>query len=556
MLKNSIYNKVSELILLSRRQRVLSLLAALLLFSAAEKVSAQSFFFFVAFDNKDETPYSLDRPEEFLSSRALERRSFFSVPIDSTDLPVNPHYIETIQNISPSLRVHATTKWLNGATLLVGDSSLMSEVRNLDFVRYSQFTGRNHASAIDPPMSGKLKNNLPANINYGSAQAQIEQVNGTELHRRGYTGENIQIAVIDAGFRTIDTNPAFKTMRDEGRIIEIKDFANPKSDLSNAHNHGTYVLSIMGAKQKKPAYTGTAPDASYLLLRSEAEPGEYLHEPDLWISAIEYADSVGVDIATTSLGYTTFDFPSMNYSHADLDGNTARASIAADIAFSKGILLFNAAGNEGNKTWKHISVPADAKNTITVGAVDDNGIRAPFSAYGPTADGRIKPELVATGLGTSLIYTDGQVFSSNGTSYSTPIVAGMSACLLQAAKELRPTFTLNELKEIIFKSASQYDTPDNYLGYGIPNFEFAYEQLLQSAANNIDDNTRKTGVSKLLIQPGMQSPVIYLPSGKNSAILRLYSAQGVLLLQKELLEYKNIIETRNLPGGVYILHID
>ena len=259
-------------------------------------LGAKSYHFYIQFTDKNNSPYSLSNPSEYLSERALARRAHFNIPVDSTDLPVNPSYVNQLKN--NGLHVHAITKWLNGVTVLLSDSLQINAAQGFSFVKSIEFTGYNFESVVMP-----APRKAPATTyNYGEAFQQIDQLNGQVLHQMGYSGEGIYIAVIDAGFYGANTNPGFKKMRDEGRLLGAKDFVNPQSNIFAEHSHGASVLSAMGS-ELDGTHVGTAPKASYLLLRTETTNGEYLYEPDLWISAAEYADSIGVDITTTSLGY-------------------------------------------------------------------------------------------------------------------------------------------------------------------------------------------------------------------------------------------------------------
>lgn len=527
-------------------------LISLLLFSIAFSVSAQSYFYYVQLKDKNGSPYSLNRPSEFLSERALTRRAHFNIPLDSTDLPVNPHYINQLKQIGA--HVHATTKWLNGVTVLLSDSSKIESVKKLDFVDFVQFTGLTNEVV---PAPNNIKRTKASHYEYGTATTQINQLNGQFLHQQGYLGENIHIAVIDAGFMNVDSNPIFNLLFSENRLLSTKDFVNPFSNIYAEHIHGAYVLSTMAA-EVDGTFVGTAPKASYHLLRTEADAGEYLYEPDLWISAIEYADSAGVDLATTSLGYRVFDDESMNYSYSDLDGNTIRASIAANLAYQKGIFLLNAAGNDGGNSWKYIGVPADAEGVIAVGSVNKDSLYSSFSSIGPAADGRVKPELMAIGQGSAIVYPNGTPFNGNGTSYAAPILAGVSACFLQAAKELAPNLGIKEIQELIFKSAHTYNNPTPQLGYGIPNFEKAYSLLLHSSLKtNYYLPTANKNTFKVVISDNQNGILLNLlpESSMQKRDVNIYSVSGQLLLTTEIINNRVILHNRSLPKGIYILHV-
>lgn len=528
-------------------------LISLILVVFSFSLSAKSYYFYVQLKDKNNSPYSLDKASDYLSERALERRAHFKIPIDSTDLPVNPQYIKAIT--SDEIHVHATTKWLNGVTLMLSDSAKIETVKKLPFVNFVQYTGITYENL--PPLE-KTKQSPTADYDYGVASRQIQQLNGQILHQNGYKGENIHIAVLDAGFLAVDRNPVFSSLISEGRLLGTKDFVNPISDIYAEDVHGAFVLSTMAA-EVDGTYVGTAPKASYHLIRTEAAKGEYLCEPDFWISGIEYADSAGVDLATTSLGYTTFDDASMNYKYSDLDGKTIRASIAANMAFKKGIFLINSAGNEGSNSWRHISVPADADGVITVGSVNKDSVYTSFSSIGPSADGRVKPEIVAIGQASALVSSSGNTMSGNGTSFSAPIMAGVSACFLQAAKSVAPQLSLQEIYEMIFESAHLFDKPSNQLGYGIADFKKAYSMLLSSSLKQVRPSpTSNKNTFKVIIAENQENIVLnllpehYLRKGTIS----LFSVSGQLILQSEIVNNRIILDTKNLQKGVYLIHID
>ena len=506
------------------------------------------YFFYVQFKNKNSTVYSLDNPSAYLSQRAIYRRKLYSIPIDSTDLPVNPNYVSAISNLG--FKIHCSTKWLNGVTVLVKDSTLISKIRKLPYVKFVQYTGITNEDILASP---RQQVSDQTNFDYGVAATQINQLNGSILHVNGFRGENIHIAILDAGFRNVDKNPAFDSLRLENRLLGTMDFVNPSSNIYTEDTHGAYVLSTMAANVPGK-FLGTAPKASYLLIRTEAATGEYLCEPDFWVSGIEMADSAGIDLATTSLGYTEFDNSSMNYKYADLNGKTARASIAASLACKKGMILLNSAGNEGNKSWKYISVPSDAEGVITVGAVTANGTPTSFSSIGPTPDGRVKPELCAMGSGSALISTEGNPAAGSGTSYSCPILAGMTACYLQAARNKSKGLNLDDLKEILFRSGSQYFNPTPQMGYGIPDFEIAYEELKN--IRNVNLNAKKS--VKVLIKAENQILRVRLDEkeGLTSGIARLFTLTGQKIAEQSFNTSDIRLNIERLENGIYILQID
>lgn len=508
--------------------------------------SANEYFFYVQFHNKKGTPYSLDQPERFLSQRAIERRAFFSIPIDSLDLPVSSIYLSTIEQMGAT--VHATSKWLNGATIRLSDTTVMAQIRALQMVQSTQYTGVVYRPNTSSWQHRNRRELYQQTTDAASTTSQIEEMNAQILYERGFKGAGIHIAVIDAGFKNVDSNPGFQKMRDEGRLLGTKDFVNPSSNIYDEHHHGASVLSVMSG-EIADRYIGTAPQASYWLLRTEEANNEYLYEPDLWMSAIEYADSVGVDVATTSLGYSNhFEDSSMNYLHSDLNGKTIRASIAAEIATQKGMLLLCSAGNDGSSSWGKISVPSDAKGVICVGAVDSDSLVANFSSYGPSADGRVKPELCARGVSTTIINTTGRITAANGTSFSAPLLAGAMACYLQAAKSMNLTFTLDQLKTFVFQSAHRHKRPTIKYGYGIPNFADAYQQLQNTLVPTLP-------ISKVTICYNASSQLVTLKTDNAQPIThcQMYDMLGHLVYTSQPQKSTLTISTKSLSKGGYIL---
>ncbi|PIF02585.1 MAG: hypothetical protein CR965_00530 [Paludibacter sp.] len=529
-----------------KKRLFLLLLSIYPIFTFALPNADKGYYFYVQLKDKNNSPYSLDNPSLYLSQRAIDRRNYFSIPIDSLDLPVNPSYVSSIKNLG--IYVHCKSKWLNGVTVLVKDSSVISSVRALSFVEKAEFTGittENQASYVAPRQK-------VVSVDYGESGSQIKQMNGQYLHDAGFLGEDIQIAVIDAGFNDVDVNPGFAYLRNSGRLLGTKDFVNPFSNIYNEHSHGASVLTTMAGKADNNDYLGSAPEASYWLLRSEAGDNEYLCETDFWMSAIEYADSVGADVATTSLGYYEFDDATMNFTHADLDGKTVRASISANIATQKGMMLLNAAGNEGTKSWKKIGIPSDAEGVITVGAVKADSTMASFSSYGYSADGRVKPELCARGQGTILLNNAGMVSSGNGTSFATPLLAGLTACYLQAAKSKGIQFTLEDLRDNMYRSAHLYPNPTTHTGYGIPNFQTALV-MLDNMSTRLAKSNQTIKIS-LTQKSGILSVITNLNLSTNKTI-SIYDVTGHKVLTKKSKRRTTKFDISSLASGVYVIYI-
>ena len=448
-------------------------LSAFLLLVAGVSAQQDTLKYRISLTDKAATTYSLEQPEAFLSEKAIARRMKQQLPIDSTDLPVCSRYVEEIRRQGVGIVV--TGKWENFVTVSCNDSTLIDRIAALPFVRATEKVW-SAPGANRPSIStwrAELANKptkYPGNV-YGTAFDQIRLCNGDKLHEAGFRGQGMTVAVIDAGFHNVDKIKAMKNIR----ILGTKDFVNPQADLFAEHSHGMMVLSCIGMNRSH-VMTGTAPEASFWLLRSEDEYTEHLVEQDYWAAAVEFADSVGVDVINTSLGYYTFDDPSKNYTYRDLDGHTALMSRQASHVADKGMVLVCSAGNSGAGSWKKITPPADAEHILTVGAVDKEGQLAPFSSVGPTADGRIKPDVVAVGLNADVMGTDGNQGQANGTSFATPILCGMVTCLWQACPEL----TAKELVDLVRRSADRSAFPDNIYGYGLPDIWKAYQEYQAS----------------------------------------------------------------------------
>ncbi|HJX70571.1 MAG TPA: S8 family serine peptidase [Bacteroidales bacterium] len=456
----------------------------LLLFILASAVHLNAQYpagrYWVRLSDKNHNAFSLEHPEEFLSQRALQRRKDQNIPVEFNDLPVSRFYMDSL--IGLGIPVVNTSKWFNSFTTGDIDNTQVSILLGLPFVNQIQYV-RPAVIQNKTTLPGGQLSDLSESFNYGFGGGQITIHHGEQLHKMGYTGKGIHIAIIDAGFNQADLLPAFYNLWDNNQILGFRDFVEPGSDIFEAHGHGTYVLSVMGS-YAPGIMIGTAPDASFWLLRSEDTGSEYLIEEDNWVSAAEFADSAGADVINTSLGYFTFDDSTQDHTYQDMDGNTTRISIAADIAASKGMLLVNSAGNQGNKEWKYISAPADADSILTIGAVEYSGIIAPFSSLGPTSDGQIKPDVCAVGWGTYMYLPNGALTQGNGTSLSSPVIAGLSACLWQANRQA----TNMQLLEAVQQSSDRFENPDTIYGYGIPDF-YQANLLLKTNYRSKSDTT-------------------------------------------------------------------
>lgn len=411
-------------------------------------------------------PFALESPEDFLSQRALDRRARQGVVLDSLDLPVSPEVLEVLEALPDWTVVHAS-KWMSSVTLAGRDSLADTlSVLDLPFVAGLKRTRplRPCPRSLNAPKEGKTKALTPAS-EYGSGWLALDQLNAQSLHALGFNGAGLWVGVLDAGFQGADVLPAFESMRDEGRLV-VPNGANVAfggNDVFAHSRHGASVLGTMGLSWSD-SLVGTAPGATYFAFVTEDVTQERRIEEEHWIVAAERADSLGIDLLNTSLGYSLFDDTTSNYLPSQLDGATARISLASEIAATRGMLVVTSAGNNGDDPWRAITFPADAKGILSVGAVRSNGSHGWFSGFGPSADGRIKPEVMALGVQAPYPRFDGTVGTGNGTSFASPILCGAAASLWQA----HPEATAAELRQAILESAHLHAAPNDSMGYGIP----------------------------------------------------------------------------------------
>ncbi len=433
-------------------------LGLLLLFLAGWSMQGQEAFYRVYFSDKGEQRALLATPEKFLSGKAIWRRAKHNIAIDETDLPVSRAYLSTLSERVDEVKM--TSKWLNTAVVNGGD---MAEIAALPFVSKIESITPVRVQFADVGCATQ-------SFTYGQASTQVEMLKGNALHDYGFTGQGMTIGVIDGGFwGTLPTTNGFDSLYSRGQILGSYDFIQNDTNVFEGGFHGTLVLSTMGGFVQDE-FVGAAPDALYWLLKSENEANETTVEMDNWVRAAEFADSVGVDVINSSLGYSTFDGGNGDLSLSDMDGNTAVVTIGADMAAKKGILVVVSSGNSGTSpSWPIINAPGDGDSVLTVGGVDANRNYVSFSSRGPTADGRLKPDVAAMALGTAFVRQSGVVGSGNGTSFSSPLIAGFAACLWQS----QPGLSNMEIYWAIKNSASHAYTPNNEVGYGIPNFEAA-----------------------------------------------------------------------------------
>ncbi len=474
-------------------------------------------YYWVSFSDKNGTPYEIGRPSKYLSQRALERRRAQCIAIDSTDLPVSPRYTQALTE--SGARIHNVSKWLNGACV-IADSAIADSISRLPFVTEVYRCLRRNMTG-DTARSYKAGENMPTTKcdvydqnYYGLGYTHIELSNGIALHRRGYQGQGVWIGVCDGGFPGVDTLSVFKSLRDEHRLIATRDFMLHRPSVYYAESHGTMVLSNMAANIPG-LYVGTAPKASYILCITEDGRSESPVEEINWAAAAEYLDSMGVDVINTSLGYNGFGDTSLSHKSKDFDGKTALMTRAAEAAAAKGIICVVSAGNSGGSAKHPIGIPADAEHSLTVGAAWSNGDVVKFSSWGPTADGRIKPDVMGQGVLTYVASPSGGYLQANGTSFASPITAGMVACLRGAI----PLASVMQICAAIRLSGNNAATVDNHIGFGVPNFDDALNMLIRANTTqrpeilDYDAMMKATGLDKDMILLDDDITPIYITGG-------------------------------------------
>ena len=437
----------------------------------------------VYLNDKPMSSFYLANPLEMLSQKTINKRLSKGILLDIKDVPVHLPYIASVEQ-SPGIQVMAQSKWLN-ALHVRGNLAQIQALSNLDFVDSIEFANKSLNSRSIPSeaqISVSIIKNLElanSNFNYGNASNQIQMLQGHLLHQENFTGEGMTIAVMDNGFQGVNTAGGFQRLWSENLIGDIYNYVQRNTQVFAEGTHGTRVLSNMAGFSQNQ-FIGTAPDAQYLLYVTESNTYENPLEESLWVEAAERADSIGVDVINTSLGYFTFDNPNYNHSYADFDGQTTFMARGTNVASSRGILCVAAAGNSGNTTTPFVATPGDALGSFTIGAVTANGNYASFSSFGPTTDGRIKPDVVTQGFLAAVINQQNLVTTASGTSFSAPILSGLIACLWQAL----PSLSVTQLQNLVRSNASLSSNPNQQMGYGIPNFYQAYQNGINLSVSN------------------------------------------------------------------------
>jgi serine protease AprX len=498
--------------------------------------------YWVFLKDKPESTLQKKSPTDFLSQRAIDRRLRFGIPIDETDFPVSQIYLDSLKNMG--FDVVQKSRWLNAVSVRADNAKLqqlaqcqfithVQAVKSLKVERHQVLAPFREAEI--PMVAAKTM----FTFDYGATSDQIELHNGQELHQIGFTGHTMLIAVHDGGFVGAEPSGSFSPLHLNGQIVHTWDFVRGDANVYRVGSHGSRVLSTM-AYFSDGFYVGTAPEAKYILFRTEDEQSETRQEEDNWVAAAEAADSMGADLINTSLGYNLFDNPADNYSYDDMDGRTTIISRGAVMAARKGILLCTSAGNEGARPWRFITAPADADSILTVGAVTSIGEPAGFSSEGPTSDGRIKPNVVAQGVASAVISTTGLAYNS-GTSFSSPIMCGLVACLWEAFPEENNI----EIIRRVERNSSMFEDPNNKMGHGIPDFSRA---LLDKIV---------VGSEQIAIAPNPfvdRLNFILDEEYRGRLKFKLYSQTGVMLVDEVLTSANNRFRFEGLAylaNGVY-----
>jgi serine protease AprX len=504
--------------------------------------AAQVNRYMVFFKDKTGTSHTISNPLEFLSQKAVDRRTKQHIAVTASDLPVNENYVLGVKDAGAN--VYFRTRWMNGV-LVQCNASVVPAIQSLPYVVRVELV------APDARLStARKKNSLKTRTTLASAatQVQLHMIGLDDMQTSGYKGENMTIAIFDSGFEGVDAAVPFQHNFNEGRInlTASHDFVTNSDDVFQYDDHGTEVFSVIAAYQEG-TFTGGAYEANYQLYVTEDASTEYRIEEYNWLFAAERADSAGVDIVNSSLGYYDFDDTNMNYPQSAMDGKTTVVTRAAQALADRGVVVVCSAGNEGGISWQIVTAPADARDVLAVGSVNGSGQRINSSSKGPTADGRIKPDVAALGASTAVIKPNGSLGTSTGTSLSAPLITSLVAGVWQKYPEL----SNKDVMAIIRRSASLAKAPNNLLGYGIPNFT-SVGSYLQHLEENPFEVFPNPIVDTITIKPFSAAYV-------STCQVELISSQGQLMLNNAITFSPATPDfSANLSGfsaGVYILRL-
>jgi serine protease AprX len=500
--------------------------------------------YLVFFKDKNGIPYTVNEPTKFLSLQSIERRVEQGISISPEDLPVNENYVQGVQGAGAN--TFFRTKWLNGV-LVQCDASLLPAIQSLQYVDRVEFVAPNERLTGSRRRTELKTKDLKT---ASSTQVQLHMIGLDEMHATGNRGENIVIAIFDAGFQGVNSGAPFQHIFNENRVNldASKDFVTNSGNVFQFDEHGTEVFSVIAAYQDG-FFTGGSYEANYQLYVTEDVVGEYRIEEYNWLFAAERADSAGVDVVNSSLGYYDFDQSSMNYPKSALDGKTTVVSKAAQMLADRGVIVVCSAGNEGGLSWQLITAPADAEDVLAVANVNSAGVRAASSSIGPASDGRIKPDVAALGVNTSVIKPNGALGTSSGTSLAAPLITSLAAGVWQRYPELSNV----EVIDAIRKSSSQASNPDNLIGYGIPNFKAVVNYVEQSHQENVFDvYPNPITHDSVTIRP-------FDPNQVGSCKVEVISSQGQTIYEATIsFSWDNRTYTSyvtNLSAGIYFMRI-
>ncbi|MGB3607726.1 MAG: S8 family peptidase [Psychroserpens sp.] len=496
----------------------------------------------VYFNTKDNVEASINNPISILTQQAIDRKSAQGIVIDNRDVPVNESFISLIKAPETGITVFAKSKWFNAIYVRGSLDDINALVNDFEFVDSIEFADKslNPNSRIAAPFDKFSTENTTVIFNYGNTQDQIEQINADDLHIAEYTGDGILIAVLDSGFTNVNTMAAFQRLRDNNDLLDGYDFVGRNEDVYafTGNDHGTKVLSTMAGFIENQ-YVGIAPDASYYLFRTEDVSSETPVEEAYWVEAAERSDSLGVHIINTSLGYRTYQNPNYTHTNEDLDGSSTFITRGANVANEKGIVVVTSAGNSGANG---VGAPADATGVLSIGAVDVDGNYASFSSQGSSFQATQKPDVSTRGEAAFVIDDTNTIINNSGTSFSSPIMAGGVALLLQAL----PDLSNDEIKQFIRMSASQFDTPDNFLGFGIPNLEIALNMAL-----SVPEDTLL--IANVYPNPVRNTLMVQIPENSGQAHMQVYDILGQIILKQTLTSTENTVDFSKMTSGLYII---
>lgn len=499
--------------------------------------------------DKEQNIFSLEKPEEFLSERAINRRIRQQIPLSLTDLPVSPQYIEKIKGTGA--KVFYSSRWFN-ALLIEAEAETVQEITALAEVLDVLFVAPGAKLKKEIAVPNSRTSRETGNTTFLPETFQNSILGIPELQEKGFIGEGKLIAVLDGGFEAVNTLPYFNHLFEKGKLLGQYDFTTSTTEVFRYSDHGTKALSTISAIDSS-TFIGTAPGAGILLAITEDVKSEFVIEEYNWLLGAEWADSAGADVITASLGYSTFDDPSMNYSYSDLNGKTTVSARAAQLASERGMVVVVSAGNSGNDAWKYIVTPADAEGVISVGAIQENKEIANFSSRGPSADGRIKPDVVALGYRTVVAEKTGGFTIGYGTSFAAPQIAGLVASVWEAF----PDYSSKEIRQMVLSSGDRASLPDSVYGWGIPSFTQLEANVLQLGG------TEEPEVVKIFPNP-VQKGKLFLEfekRGEPEVKISLFSSTGQQLLNDQKLSEISTdgrifaLDLGGLNEGVFFLHI-